>query len=131
MSMSKGSVLIAEDDTTLRDIYTKKFTIAGYDIRTAVNGEEALKELEREPPELLIVDINMPVVDGFELMKKLNNKGGPPPYPIIMLTNFADEQTKKRAMELGADGYFVKSDMTMRKLLEMAETLMKAKKYLK
>lgn len=129
--MTKDSVLIAEDDTTLRDIYTKKFTIAGYDIRTTSNGEEAFKEIEREQPGLLIVDINMPVVDGFELLKRIIEKGGPPPYPVIMLTNFADENTRKRSMELGADGYFVKSEMTMRKLLETAETLMKARKFLK
>jgi DNA-binding response OmpR family regulator len=127
----KGSVLIAEDDTTLRNIYEKKFTLAGYEIRTVNNGEEALAELEKAEPDILILDINMPVVDGFGVLKKIKEKSdAPPPFPIIMLTNFADEETKTQGKELGADDYFVKSEMTIKKLLEMVDTLIKAKKFM-
>jgi len=120
----RANILIAEDDTTLRNIYEKKFTLNGYDIRTVTNGEEAIAEIEKQEPDLLILDINMPIMDGFGVLEKL--KGSNPPYPVIMLTNFADEETKKRGMELGADAYFVKSEMTMKTLMQMVKTLLKA-----
>ena len=124
--MPNGNILVAEDDSVLREIYMKKFTLAGYTIRTAENGEEAIAAIEEQTPDIVLLDINMPVIDGFGVLEKYPIEQRP--FPAIMLTNFADERNKARGKELGADDYFIKSDMTMRKLLEMVETLMKAKK---
>lgn len=125
--MEKGHILVAEDDPVLREVYVKKFSIAGYTIRTAKNGEETLAAIEQETPDLLILDINMPVMDGFAVLEKYPKEERP--FPVIMLTNFGDDKNKARGEELGSDDYFIKSQMTMRKLLEMVENLMKAKKY--
>jgi len=128
--MASADILIAEDDRTLRNVYEKKFSIAGYAVRTVHDGAEALKAIGEKAPDLLILDINMPVLDGFAVLRKVNETN-PPPYPVIMLTNFADEDTKKKGKELGADDYFVKSDMTLRTLLQMVKTLLDARKYFK
>ncbi|PIR52645.1 hypothetical protein COU76_05255 [Candidatus Peregrinibacteria bacterium CG10_big_fil_rev_8_21_14_0_10_49_10] len=125
--MPNGNILVAEDDSVLREIYRKKFSISGYTIRTAANGEEAIAAIEEQAPDLLLLDINMPIIDGFGVLEKYPKDQRS--FPVIMLTNFADERNKARGEELGANDYFIKSDMTMRKLLEMVENLMQAKKY--
>lgn len=122
-----ADILIAEDDAVLREVYTKKFTLSGYTIRTAENGEEAIAEIQKKVPDILVLDINMPIVDGFGVLEKYPKATRT--FPIIMLTNFGDEKNRERGVELGADDYFIKSEMTIRKLLEMVETLLKAKKY--
>lgn len=125
--MANVDILIAEDDAVLREVYTKKFTLSGYTIRTAQNGEEAIAEIQKKEPDILILDINMPILDGFGVLEKYPKKERR--FPIIILTNFGDDKNKSRGEELGADDYFIKSEMTIRKLLEMVETLLKAKQY--
>ena len=125
--MANANILIAEDDAVLREVYTKKFTLSGYQIRTAQNGEEAIVEIEKETPDVLILDINMPILDGFGVLERYPRDKRT--FPVIMLTNFGDEKNKQRGEELGADDYFIKSEMTIKKLLEMVETLLKAKQY--
>lgn len=125
--MKKARILIAEDDPVLRGVYEKKFSVNGYDIQTAKNGEEVIDLIEQENPDILILDINMPVMDGFEVLEKY-----PPSersFPVILLTNFSDKKNQQRGEDLGANDFFIKSDMTIRKLLEMVEKLMTAKKY--
>lgn len=125
--MPKANILIAEDDAVLREVYTKKFTLEGYDIRTAKNGEEALSEIQKKAPDIMIVDINMPVLDGFGVLERCPKEKRS--FPIIMLTNFADASNRERGKNLGADDYFIKSEMTIRKLTEMVASLVKAKEY--
>ncbi len=115
----KPDILIAEDDAVLRNLYIKKFSVAGFPIRAVEDGEQALKELEIRFPDVLVLDIHMPKMDGFQVLEKY-----PPAtraFPVIMLTNFADERSKERGRELGADDYFIKKDMTIKSLLEMVE----------
>lgn len=123
-AMSKADVFIAEDDAVLRNLYLKKFSVAGYTIRTAEDGEQALAELQARPPHIAVLDIHMPKMDGFQVLEHF-----PPAtraFPIIMLSNFGDEKSKLQARELGADDYFVKKDMTIKSLLEMVERVLTA-----
>ena len=117
--MVKPDILIAEDDPVLRNLYIKKFSVAGYPIRAVEDGEQALKEIEARFPEVLVLDIHMPKMDGFQVLERFPKEGRK--FPVIMLTNFADERSRQRGTELGADDYFVKKDMTIKSLLEMVE----------
>lgn len=117
--MVKPDILIAEDDPVLRNLYIKKFSVAGYPIRAVEDGEQALKEIEARFPDILILDIHMPKMDGFQVLEHFPKEGRK--FPVIMLTNFADERSRQRGVELGADDYFVKKDMTIKSLLEMVE----------
>ena len=122
--MSKADVLIAEDDAVLRNLYLKKFAVAGFTIRTAEDGEQALAELQNHPPDIAVLDIHMPKMDGFQVLEHF-----PPAtrsFPIIMLSNFGDEKSKLQGRQLGADDYFVKKDMTIKSLLEMVERVLVA-----
>jgi len=123
--MAKADILIAEDDPVLQEVYTKKFSLAGYSIRIAKNGEEAIEEMTKKVPDALILDLNMPVLDGFSVMEKFPR--GQRSFPVIILTNFGNEKNRKRGDELGADDYFVKSEMTIKSLLEMVEKVLKSK----
>lgn len=122
--MSKADILIAEDDPVLRNLYIKKFALSGYDIRTVEDGEQAVAAIQTKKPDVLILDIHMPKMTGFQVLESLQQTGRQ--FPVIMLSNFADEMSQLRAKELGADDYFVKKDMTIKSLLEMVERLMKA-----
>ena len=120
--MAKRKIIIAEDDTVLRDLYLRKFATDTYDVRTASNGQEALDLIAKDKPDLVLLDINMPVLDGFGVLEKL-----PKPersFPIVMLTNFEDQANRDRGAALGIDDYFVKKDMTIKSLLTMVEGLL-------
>lgn len=127
--MEEIDILIAEDDAVLREVYNKKFSLAGYKVRLAEDGEVALKLLQEKLPDIFILDINMPKVDGFGILEKYPRDRRT--FPIILLTNYASDQSKEKGKELGADDYFVKSDMTIRSLVEMVDGLLKAKKFWK
>ncbi|MCK5021410.1 MAG: response regulator [Candidatus Peribacteraceae bacterium] len=121
--MQKKKILIAEDDELLRHLYERKFTLAGYDIRTAANGEEALSAIEEDAPDILVLDINMPSLDGFQVLEKLPIEKRP--CPVIMLSNFGDEKNKDRAKSLKVDGFFEKQYTTIKELLAMIEKVLK------
>lgn len=118
---AKGVVLIAEDDSLLRDLYRQKFHMHGFDIQLAENGEMALQVLESMTPDLVILDIGMPVMDGFQVLAKLPKADRS--FPVIILSNFADKKNRERADELEADAFLIKKNMTIRQLLETAEKL--------
>jgi DNA-binding response OmpR family regulator len=119
-------ILIAEDDPVLRDVYIKKFGASpDFVIRTAANGEEALKLIAEKKPDILLLDINMPVLDGFGVLQKLPKADRQ--FPVIILTNFEDQQNRRRGEELGVDDYFIKKEMTIKSLYEMVEKLLAPK----
>lgn len=119
--MAQKSILVAEDDAVLRSLYVKKFEVNGYRVRIAADGEEALKEIEQEKPDLLILDIHMPKLDGFQVLEHLPKSGRD--FPVVLLTNFDQMDFKLKASEMGAQDYFVKKDMTIRTLLEKVQKL--------
>ncbi len=123
--MSTPNILIAEDDAVLREVYVKKFSIAGFRIRAVTNGQEAIDEIEKQKPDIAILDLNMPVMDGFAVLERYPRASRN--FPIIILSNFGDTKNKERGGTLGADDFFIKSEMTIKTLLEKVTTLMKAK----
>ncbi len=122
VTVNKPDILIGEDDAVLRSLYEKKFTLEGMAVRTAQDGEEAIRMLREKAPDILLLDIHMPKADGFQVLREFPKASRT--FPVVMLTNFDQAEFKLRAMELGADDYFVKKDMTMRTLLEMVKRLL-------
>lgn len=122
MTMKAADILIAEDDPVLQEVYQKKFSFEGYTIRLAKNGEEAIAAIQAKAPDLLLLDLNMPVVDGFQVLEKYPK--GARKYPVIALTNFEDTASRNRGELLGVDEYFIKREMTMKQLIEMVEAVL-------
>lgn len=119
---NQKKLLIAEDDTVLRDLYLRKFDPSVYAIRTATNGQEAVEEITKEKPDLVLLDINMPVLDGFGVLERIPKAERS--FPVIILTNFDDQANRERGKGYEVTDYFVKKDMTVKSLVAMVEKLL-------
>jgi two-component system, sensor histidine kinase and response regulator len=123
MAFEKNSILIAEDDPVLREAYIRRFKLTDFVVSIAENGDMAAKMIRQRTPDLLICDIMMPVHDGIWVLQQFPKKSRT--FPVIMLTNLADDETREKCKKLGMDDYFVKKDMSLHSLIEMAERLLK------
>lgn len=100
------SILVVDDEQLLRDILVKILSKDGYTVETAVDGEEALEKLRQQSFQLLISDIKMPRLNGFELLKEVKQKY--PEMGVIMMTAYGDSFSVKDSLLLGADEYITK-----------------------
>ncbi len=101
-------VLLAEDEKNVILGVRTCLDAVGYDVEVVEDGEEALNSVKREHPDLILLDLLMPKVDGFEVLKVLKGDEKTSKIPIIVLTAKAEEADRQRAMELGADDYMTK-----------------------
>lgn len=109
--MSK--VMLVEDDNNLREIYGARLEAEGYDIVSAKDGEEALALAVQEKPDLIISDVMMPRISGFDMLDILRNAPETKNTKVIMMTALSQAEDKARADKLGADRYLVKSQVTL------------------
>lgn len=102
-------VLIAEDDEALARMLGK--VLQKYNVRVTItyNGQEAIDELEKEVPDLLLLDVLMPVKDGHEVLKVIKEKELE--CPVIVLSNLSDKMTREKCLKMKAKNYFVKNEM--------------------
>jgi CheY-like chemotaxis protein len=109
-------ILVVDDDPSIRDTVTAILESEGYPVATAVNGEEALRTLESDPPSLVLLDMRMPVMDGWTFVRSLRERGVAP--PIVVMT--AAQDAHRWASEIGAAGYLPKP-FDLLKLLTVVE----------
>lgn len=117
-------ILIIDDDPFILDMYVLKFKEEGFEIESARDGKMGLAKMEEFKPDAVLLDVVMPVMDGFDIMKKI--KALPPPRPtVLFLTNFGQKDDIERGMQLGADDYIIKAHYTpsevVAKVREMLE----------
>lgn len=121
--MSK--ILIVEDDTFVMDIYHTKLLQEGYEVVEAGNGIEAMERLKEGIPDLMLLDIVMPYMDGMEVLKKVKQDERLKKIPIILLSNLSQKEEITEGLELGANDYLVKSHFTPSEVLEKIESYFK------
>lgn len=102
------TILVVEDEPILRDTIVYNLRAEGYDVLTAGDGATALDTAQRSRPDLVLLDIMLPVLDGLEVCRQLRQRGETTDVPILMLTARADETDKVVGLELGADDYVTK-----------------------
>lgn len=107
--MSK--IMLVEDDNSLREIYSIRLTAEGYTIVSAGDGEEALAVAVRERPDLIISDVMMPKISGFDMLDILRSTPETKDIKVIMMTALSSEDQRVRGENLGADRYLVKSQV--------------------
>lgn len=107
--MSK--IMLVEDDNSLREIYSIRLTAEGYTIVSAGDGEEALAVAVRERPDLIISDVMMPKISGFDMLDILRSTPETKDIKVIMMTALSSEDQRVRGESLGADRYLVKSQV--------------------
>ena len=105
MTKEQRRILVVDDEPTVRNVIQRTLEKAGYDVITAANGQEALDKISSLDVSLVLLDIMMPGLDGFEVLERI-----PPDLniPVIMLSGIRDENTKIDALGLGADDYIEK-----------------------
>jgi two-component system chemotaxis response regulator CheY len=101
-------ILIVDDDRTTRKILGLYLKSKGYEVVYAENGLQAMEKLGMENVNLVMTDLNMPYMDGLELIKRLRTEPMLKHLPVLMVTTEADDEEKRKAYEAGADGYLVK-----------------------
>lgn len=109
-------ILIIEDDSFLQGLASRKLRSEGYDVFGASNSTEAWKILDGMKPDLLLLDLLLPNVDGFEILKKINEKGTMKSVPIIVFSNLSEDKDIKRAKDLGVKEFMVKANFTLDEL---------------
>ncbi|MBR2709657.1 response regulator [Candidatus Saccharibacteria bacterium] len=107
--MSK--VMVVEDDASLREIYSIRITAEGYDVVSAGDGEEALAVAVREKPDLILADVMMPKISGFDMLDILRSTPEVAGIKVIMMTALSGDNQRERGERLGADRYLVKSQI--------------------
>lgn len=107
--MSK--IMVVEDDASLREIYSIRITAEGYEVVSAGDGEEALAMAVRERPDLILSDIMMPKISGFDMLDILHSTPETADIKVIMMTALSADDQRRRGEDLGADRYLVKSQV--------------------
>lgn len=117
-------ILIAEDDKFLQNVYSVKFTKAGYKVFMASNGNEALKLIEQNAPDLILLDLVMPGKDGFSFLEDYSKNSKMNKIPVIVTSNLGQQEDIDKALKLGAKDYVIKSDMALSGLLEKVANIL-------
>ena len=111
-------ILLVEDDKSLREIYGVRLLAEGYDIVSAGDGEEALAMAIKDRPDLIVSDVMMPKISGFDVLDILRNTPETAGIHVIMLTALSQPKDKERAEALGVDDYLVKSQVVIGDVVE-------------
>ena len=107
-NVNKKKILIADDEDEFRDLLKIILEGKGFQVCSVHDGEEALKAYKKEPPDVVLLDINMPKMNGIDTLKTVRNYDRT--LPIFMLTAFSDSEWIEAAKESGASGFIVKTD---------------------
>ena len=118
-------ILIVEDEISLLNILVDKFTDEGYAVTKSVDGKDGLNKAISEHPDLILLDINLPVMNGIEMLKELRKDEYGKDAEIILLTNYDDYHMVTDALALGAHDYLVKSDWKLEDIVKMVSEKLK------
>jgi len=112
---------VGEDDKFLSNIYKTKLTKIGFQVDHALNGEEALKMARENKPDLILLDLIMPVKDGFETLKELKADSSLKDVQVIILSNLSQEEDRQRVLNLGAVEYVVKAYVSFSEIVRLVK----------
>lgn len=130
IAASKGTVLIVEDDSFLRKLLAEKLKREGFGIVEVSGGKEALEYLTREVPMIILLDLVMPGVDGFQVLQEIRKNQAIKNIPIIILSNLGEKEHIDRAQSLGADDYLIKAHFILDEIVTRVSEIIKKKIHL-
>ena len=111
-------ILIVEDDKFLRELISQKLTKEGYTIFSAIDGEEGVKKIKEEKPDLVLLDLILPGIDGFEVLTQMREMPLTASVPVIILSNLGQKEDVERGLKLGAADYLIKAHFTPGEIIE-------------
>jgi DNA-binding response OmpR family regulator len=110
-------IAIIEDDAVINQMYRMKFEADGFDVQLADNGERGVALVEDFKPDLILLDLKMPHMDGAEALKEIRAHDWGKDIPVIILTNLGEEEAPKELKQLNVHSYIVKADLTPRQVV--------------
>ncbi len=120
-------ILVAEDDTYLANAYRIKLTKAGFEVRNAQDGQEALEMLSSFTPDIILLDLVMPKKDGFAVLTDLKANPTLKDIPVVIASNLGQKEDVEKGMKLGARDFFVKTDLSLNNLIEKINLILTPK----
>lgn len=117
-------ILIVEDEDILSKVLEEKFKKWNFDVKIASNGEEALEEVLDFKPDVIALDLMLPKIDGFEVLKELKSKSETKTIPVIVVSNLSEDADIQKAMKLGAVDYYIKSTHPINEIVEKVKAVL-------
>lgn len=121
----KGDILVAEDDKYYANIYKTKLTAEGFEVVVVRDGEQALKAAREKKPDLILLDLIMPIKDGFDTLKELKADNALKSIRVVVLSNLGQDEDIQKTKDLGANDYFVKTNMSITEMVEKVKSYLK------
>ena len=121
-------ILVIEDDVFLRRIISRKLLKEGYSVIEAIDGEKGLKTVKEEKPDLVLLDLVLPEMDGFEVLGKIKKDPVVSEIPVIVLSNLGEKNDIERGLKAGAADYLVKAHFTPGEIINRIEAVLKIKR---
>lgn len=118
-------ILIIEDDKFLRELIARKLENEGYMIAEAIDGEEGMKKIKDETPDLILLDLILPGIDGFEVLTRMKQEPTLAAIPVIVLSNLGQREEIEKGLKLGAIDYLVKAHFTPGEIVEKIKNALK------
>lgn len=121
--MSK-KILIVEDDKFLRELMTRKLLSLQYEVVSASDGEEGLEKIKTELPDVVLLDLILPGINGFEVLELAKKDSATAKIPIIILSNLGQSEDIKKGLELGAQDFLVKAHFTPQEIVDKLKLIL-------
>jgi len=118
-------ILVVEDDKFLRELISRDLVKEGYDVVEAVDGEKGIESIKKENPDLVLLDLILPGIDGFEVLSRMKSDPALSQIPVIILSNLGQRDDIERGLELGASDYLIKAHFTPNEIIEKIKTMLK------
>lgn len=123
--MENYKILLIDDDPFISDMYLVKFKERGFQVEVAQDGKTGLARLKEYKPHIVLLDVIMPIMDGFEILKKIKNDSSFAGTKVVLLTNLGQKEDIEKGLELGADDYIVKAHYTPTEVVDKIEKMVK------
>lgn len=124
-SSKQTHILIVEDDLFLAEIYQKKFEMEGFKVSMANDGEKAVTDIKKKMPDLVLLDILLPKLDGFSVLEAIKSDNASKDIPVILLTNLGQQDDVQRGLEKGAADYLIKTHFKPSEVVDKVRKLLK------
>lgn len=125
MPRRKPTVLIIEDEAMLAEMYATKFAMEGFAVDKALDGAAGLAKIKDLQPDIVLLDIIMPKLDGFAVLKSIRADPALKQTPVILLTNLGQDDDIRKGKKLGADDYFVKANHSPQEVVDKVKAILK------
>lgn len=125
--MAAAKILIIEDDRYISKMYQLKLSLDGFDVQVADNGRVGIDKVKEFRPDIVLTDILMPELDGFEVIKMIKAEEELKSIPILIMSNLGQEDHIQKGLELGALGYIVKSQYTPSRVVDKIKEILAGK----